>query len=41
MVRPIQSVMGAHPRSRGENTDLYMETICYSGSSPLTRGKRQ
>ena len=30
----------AHPRSRGENTDLYMATTCYSGSSPLTRGKQ-
>ena len=30
---------GAHPRSRGENTDTEVEGIPTSGSSPLTRGK--
>ena len=39
MVRPIQSVMGAHPRSRGENPDGGKYTAGRSGSSPLTRGK--
>ena len=30
----------AHPRSRGENTPPQDEDDCYTGSSPLTRGKR-
>ena len=39
MVRPIQSVMGAHPRSRGENSGLAASSATWNGSSPLTRGK--
>ena len=31
---------GAHPRSRGENTEFYVATLSSQGSSPLTRGKR-
>ena len=34
--RPI----GAHPRSRGENTTVSRPSITSGGSSPLTRGKR-
>ena len=30
----------AHPRSRGENTLIMIYSFIYSGSSPLTRGKR-
>ena len=30
----------AHPRSRGENDDLFSLVIGDRGSSPLTRGKR-
>ena len=30
----------AHPRSRGENTGILIATAGYTGSSPLTRGKR-
>ena len=30
----------AHPRSRGENTDLSERDTGHIGSSPLTRGKR-
>ena len=30
----------AHPRSRGENTDLAVRNHLTKGSSPLTRGKR-
>ena len=33
-------VDAAHPRSRGENTPPQDEDDCYTGSSPLTRGKR-
>ena len=32
---------GAHPRSRGENPFLMPASAASSGSSPLTRGKRQ
>ena len=39
MVRPVQSVMGAHPRSRGENLVFGGHIIDRRGSSPLTRGK--
>ena len=31
----------AHPRSRGENAVLPEASVRFSGSSPLTRGKRQ
>ena len=31
--------LGAHPRSRGENSPDGSERRCYKGSSPLTRGK--
>ena len=31
----------AHPRSRGENCRSHFSTFSWSGSSPLTRGKRQ
>ena len=30
----------AHPRSRGENQTVYKQLSQWSGSSPLTRGKR-
>ena len=30
---------GAHPRSRGENTDGKLDESKHTGSSPLTRGK--
>ena len=29
----------AHPRSRGENHDLPVDELHFTGSSPLTRGK--
>ena len=32
---------GAHPRSRGENSDTRGCLVSSSGSSPLTRGKRR
>ena len=32
-------VMGAHPRSRGENANVRAEAARAGGSSPLTRGK--
>ena len=32
--------IGAHPRSRGENTPSWPLIPSASGSSPLTRGKR-
>ena len=32
---------GAHPRSRGENHAILESRLIPSGSSPLTRGKRQ
>ena len=32
---------GAHPRSRGENTSASATCLNVSGSSPLTRGKRE
>ena len=32
-------VMGAHPRSRGENAGLKRSILSPAGSSPLTRGK--
>ena len=35
----LQSVAGAHPRSRGENAPRMSTQILPSGSSPLTRGK--
>ena len=31
--------LGAHPRSRGENSQLVHALVAASGSSPLTRGK--
>ena len=31
--------VGAHPRSRGENTDEELAAGMSGGSSPLTRGK--
>ena len=31
----------AHPRSRGENPEIWSASILESGSSPLTRGKRR
>ena len=31
----------AHPRSRGENYRLTIDRGAYTGSSPLTRGKRE
>ena len=34
------SIVGAHPRSRGENLSEYGGFTCVLGSSPLTRGKR-
>ena len=40
---PISSVMvmvGAHPRSRGENANTRTDALQSVGSSPLTRGKR-
>ena len=37
--RPAAS-NGAHPRSRGENSMPSMRRLTFSGSSPLTRGKR-
>ena len=33
--------LGAHPRSRGENSGSMFATAYPTGSSPLTRGKRQ
>ena len=33
------SVVTAHPRSRGENKNVFLETFKFLGSSPLTRGK--
>ena len=33
------SVRAAHPRSRGENLDLWAQIYLLDGSSPLTRGK--
>ena len=33
-------LLGAHPRSRGENIDGFVSGIKSAGSSPLTRGKR-
>ena len=35
-----RGVSRAHPRSRGENHDLFSLVIVDRGSSPLTRGKR-
>ena len=32
--------VGAHPRSRGENISMHENLGSWSGSSPLTRGKR-
>ena len=39
MTLPHQSVMGAHPRSRGENSVKSVVAKPINGSSPLTRGK--
>ena len=39
--RGRRSPMPAHPRSRGENWRSAISNILSSGSSPLTRGKRQ
>ena len=36
--RPVR---GAHPRSRGENSDSMSPVLDVGGSSPLTRGKPQ
>ena len=36
-----RSETGAHPRSRGENTDEQAARAGDAGSSPLTRGKRK
>ena len=36
---PVSSMVTAHPRSRGENTDGDYEQFKAWGSSPLTRGK--
>ena len=33
------SALGAHPRSRGENSARALTVSCQTGSSPLTRGK--
>ena len=42
LTRPLISrPAGAHPRSRGENTDATSSAIAGSGSSPLTRGKHR
>ena len=37
----IGAVVGAHPRSRGENIQTTVQTVTGWGSSPLTRGKRR
>ena len=37
----IRKTLRAHPRSRGENTQVGMEPPGGAGSSPLTRGKHQ
>ena len=41
-ITPAQTLLGlpAHPRSRGENIASNCFASLYSGSSPLTRGKR-
>ena len=41
--RPLRRAIrsAAHPRSRGENTPLYLRLALTAGSSPLTRGKRR
>ena len=39
MVRPIQSVMGAHPRAGGENSSFAWWSQSQPGSSPRGRGK--
>ena len=40
MTASIPIVAWAHPRSRGENSDHFVEPFGLWGSSPLTRGKR-
>ena len=35
------AIVGAHPRSRGENTPDTQGSATLAGSSPLTRGKRR
>ena len=37
--RPLETIRGAHPRSRGENAGQIIEAFVGAGSSPLTRGK--
>ena len=37
----LVAARGAHPRSRGENTDVTALPMPIAGSSPLTRGKRR
>ena len=40
--KPFSMRIGwAHPRSRGENSSVRAASVAASGSSPLTRGKRQ
>ena len=38
--RAILTTDQAHPRSRGENIDVWAQIYLLDGSSPLTRGKR-
>ena len=38
--RPLETIRGAHPRSRGENYPFRTRSSGQAGSSPLTRGKR-
>ena len=35
----VENCIGAHPRSRGENSQWKQAVLAYPGSSPLTRGK--
>ena len=39
-VRRVGGDGGAHPRSRGENSDTMLSLASIIGSSPLTRGKQ-
>ena len=36
----VRRIIGAHPRSRGENVAVAVLITCMVGSSPLTRGKQ-
>ena len=38
---PTAPPHAAHPRSRGENSDITVTAVAATGSSPLTRGKRR